>query len=168
MRRLSVVAFFAAANLLSLGFFASQDHPDRFTTLAPGLTSSLNLNNSVYVVNMAPGAQTVAPVMSALFIVRNTTQPIALTFGTTQRYDFIIQNANGDIVYRWSDGKAFGQLALTENFGPGEMDFVVQVPLTGADTNPLPAGTYTAHAYLTNAGPRAFAASAGFNVQWAY
>jgi len=168
MRSLSVVALLAAANLLCLGVFTGQEHPDRFTTLAPGLTSSLNLDNSVYVVNMAAGAnpQTVVPVMSALFIVRNTSQPIALTFPTTQRYDFDIRDANGNIVYRWSDGQAFGQIVITENFGPGEKDYGVRVALAGADKNPLPAGRYTAEAYLTNTGPKAFAGSAGFDVRW--
>ena len=31
-------------------------------------------------------------------------QPLALTFNTGQLYDLVIRNANGDGVYRWSNG----------------------------------------------------------------
>lgn len=46
--------------------------------------------------------------------------PIALEFATTQRYDFDVFEADGDRVWRWSDGMTFGQATGREVLQPGE------------------------------------------------
>ena len=134
------------------------------------LSFGLALDNSVYYVDMMPPVepQTSAPLMTARMTLRDTAEPIVLTFPTGQTFDFVIRNEHGDIVYRWSDGMAFTQVIRTEVLGPGEKDFVIQVRLVGPDKNPLPQGRYFAEGWLTTMGPRAFAASAAFEVRWVY
>lgn len=42
-----------------------------------------------------------------------------LTFPSGQRYDFEVSR-NGELVWRWSDGRAFTQVYGTEQWGPGQ------------------------------------------------
>ena len=86
-------------------------------------------------------------------------QPLNLTFGTSQLYDLVIRNANGDAVYRWSDGKAFAQIVQTVPFGPGEKNFTVVANLG------FPPGKYTAEGYLTTSGTKSYTATVGFEIK---
>lgn len=154
------------------GFITDPEYLQRFVALAPELSSKLALDASAYFVDAMPPVVTPlrAPLLTARFIVRNTDQPIVLTFGSSQVFDFVIRNDQGVIVYQWSAGKAFFMVVLTQSFGPGEKDFVFQVRLSGPDKNPLPAGRYTAEAWLTpySNGTKAFAASVAFDIRWTF
>jgi len=131
---------------------------------APELSFSLALDNSIYTVSSA----TAAPVMTARLRLRDTAQPITLTLLTSQRYDLTITDANGTVVYQWSYGKVFAQIAINETFGPGEEDFPIQVPLNGSNKAPLPAGQYVAEAWLTTGRTKLFDASVPFQVTWVF
>jgi hypothetical protein len=137
---------------------------------APEFSFALALDNSIYVVNMMPPVDpgTAAPLANVRMTLRNTAQPVTLTFPTGQTFDFVIRNEKGETVYRWSDGQAFPQIVRTEVFGPGEKNFLLQVRLNGPDKNPLPQGHYVAEGWLTTAGTRVFVASVGFEVRWVY
>jgi hypothetical protein len=92
-------------------------------------------------------------------------QPLALTFNTEQLYDLVVRNANGDAVYRWSDGRAFTQLVQTIPFGPGEKNFVVVANLGSDPSTPFPPGKYTAEGYLTTAGAKNYSAIVAFEIK---
>ena len=63
---------------------------------------------------------------------------------STQEFDLTVKNEAGDIVYRWSAGRAFSQALHTLSVGPGEKNFTLQFQLLDAQRNPLPAGvSYT-------------------------
>jgi hypothetical protein len=111
---------------------------------------------------------TAAPVANVRITLRNTAQPVTLTFPTGQTFDFAIRTEKGDTLYRWSDGKAFTQAVRTEVFGPGEKNFPIQVRLNGPDKKPLPQGHYVAEGWLTTMGTRVFVASLGFEIRWVY
>jgi hypothetical protein len=70
--------------------------------------------------------------------------PVRLQFPSDQSFELKIFNAAGELVYTWSDGKAFAQTARDEQLGLGEITYGVSVPLNG-----LPPGRYVAEAYLT-------------------
>ena len=49
-------------------------------------------------------------------------KPLVLTFPTTQQYDWTITDGEGNLVYRWSAGKAFGQMVTNLTIGVGASD----------------------------------------------
>jgi hypothetical protein len=51
-----------------------------------------------------------------------TDKPLVLTFPTTQQYDWTVTDAEGNLVYRWSDGKAFGQVVTQLTIPVGTSD----------------------------------------------
>ena len=137
---------------------------------APELSFGIALDNAIYTVNTMPPVSpaTAAPLLTARLRLRNTAQPITLNFPSGQSFDFTITNDKGAIVYHWSDGQAFTTIFRTENFGPGEKDFVIQLRLNGPDKAPLPAGKYVAEGWLTSMGAKVFDASVPFQVVWLY
>lgn len=103
--------------------------------------------------------------LNARITVRATQpQPVELNFPTSQRYDLAIKNEAGDIVARWSDGKAFAQVLGTERIGPGEKNWAVSMPVATRDGNVLGSGKYTLEAWLTTTGERRYSASVGFEI----
>lgn len=53
--------------------------------------------------------------------------PVELLFSSSQRYDFIVETAAGEEVWRWSDGMAFLQALSQDTLEPGgswDMDAV--------------------------------------------
>jgi hypothetical protein len=129
------------------------------------VTFSLTLDRAVYV----PGPQTLprpVPTMTARMTLRVVQeQPLALTFNTGQFYELVIRSANGDTVYRWSNGRAFPQLVQTIPFGPGEKNFVVVASLGTDASTPFPPGKYSAEGYLNTAGAKSYSATVAFEVK---
>ncbi|MBI5087147.1 MAG: hypothetical protein HZB13_21425 [Acidobacteria bacterium] len=133
---------------------------------APELSFALSLDRAVYTANLMPpvNPRQAIPVLAARFTLRNTTgAPIELQFGSGQTYDVVIRNAEGRTVYQWSDGQGFTQALRTERFS-GERNWLVSIPLATAD-RPLPAGRYTAEAWLATTGGKQYAATVGFEIR---
>jgi hypothetical protein len=105
------------------------------------------------------------PVLTARLTLRSTqSEPVELTFSSGQRFDLVIKDESGREHFRWSDGRSFTQAIESERFGPGERNWVVEVPLASRGGERLPPGKYTAEAFLATISPRAFAASVGFEI----
>jgi len=103
--------------------------------------------------------------MIARFTLRNHRwEPLQLDFPSGQVYDFVLRNDRGEIVYQWSDGRAFLDVLGTETHGYGERNYALLVPLADKAGKPLPAGKYLAEAWLTTTGPRSYSATAGFEI----
>src|SRR5574340_97832 len=99
--------------------------------------------------------------MLARLTIRNTQDaPLRLNFTSGQRYDLVIRNDKGEVVYQWSRGKFFTLALGTEVIGPGEKNWAITVPL-----DDIPNGHYVVEGWLTTAGPRAYAASVGFDIE---
>jgi len=133
----------------------------------PELSFSLTVDRSIYTADLMPPVdpRRAIPVMTARLTLRNTTpDPVDLTFPTGQSYDLVLRNEKGDVVFRWSEGKAFTEAVRKESFR-GERNWVILVALAGRDERPLPQGKYIAEAWLTTTGPRAYAASVGFEIR---
>ncbi len=120
---------------------------------APEVTFSLTLDSAVYESVQAMARMTLRVVQP---------QPLRLNFRTSQEFDLTVKNEAGDIVYRWSAGRAFSQALHTLSVGPGEKNFTLQFQLIDAQRNPLPAGIYTAEAWLTTDGPQLYRAQVVF------
>ncbi len=128
---------------------------------APEVSFALSLDGTVYTheVSGRPAQ------LSARLTLRNTSaDPIELTFPSGQRFDLTLRNEKGEIVYRWSDGKAFTLALGSLEVGPGEKNFVVVIQLASGGRN-LPPGRYVAEGWLTTMGIRQYAASAGLEIR---
>jgi len=128
----------------------------------------LSLNSAVYTANLMPPVSSIPPVptMTARIHFRvEQDQPLTLEFGSGQTYEFVIKDEKGQVVYRWSDGRAFTLAIRKESFGPGEKVYAFLVRLSDKDGQPLPEGKYTAEAWLTTTGGKPYAASVGFTIR---
>ena len=97
--------------------------------------------------------------MRVRLALRNTgSEPLKLDFTSGQEFDISIKNERGERVLVWSADKLFIQevhsLEVT-----GEKNWVATLTLTG-----IPAGNYTAEAYLTNSGPQRHSATVAFRI----
>lgn len=120
----------------------------------PELAATLSLDHAVYLASSSP-------VLVARLSIRNTTaDPAVLVFNSSQIYDLEIRDDNGNVVYQWSNGKAFSQVATTLVI-QDEQDYIIMAPLVN-----LAAGAYTAESWFVTAGsPGNYAASVGFQIQ---
>ena len=151
-----------SAALLTCAAIASAQRPIPRRGGATGTRSqaqisvALALDRAVY-----SAAAAGSPEINAQFTVRNTTaDAVTFTLPTTQTYDLEIKDAKGRVVYRWSADKAFGQVVTTVALTQ-QLDYSITAPLAK-----LPAGQYTAQAWLTVEGPeRAYSASVAFEIQ---
>ena len=128
----------------------------------------LTLDRSVYVAGLEPPVDLnpSVPRMIARLTLRNTgDEPVSLVFPSGQDYDLVIRDENGETVYRWSEGRFFTAMVGTVMFGPGEKNFALLIPLADKGGNPLPAGRYTAEAWLATTPPAGFSASAAFEIR---
>ena len=135
------------------------------------VTFGLSLDKPVYTANLMPPVvpQLAVPVMTARLHLRVTQDaPLELTFASGQTYELVVKDDKGQVVYRWSDGKAFTAAFRKESFGPGERNYVVIVRLADQGDQPLAAGKYVAEAWLTTAGQRIYTASVGFEIRNVY
>jgi hypothetical protein len=128
----------------------------------------LSLDSTVYTANLMPPLSNPppVPVMTARMHFRVVQdQPLTLTFGSGQTYEFVIKDEKGQVVYRWSDGRAFTMSMRQESFGPDEKVYGVVVRLAGKDGQPLAQGNYTAEAWLTTTSVKTYAASVAFAIR---
>lgn len=89
-----------------------------------------------------------------------TAQTLKLVFPSGQDFDVVIRDDKGNVVYRWSDGRAFTMIVRTVELAPGEAKtFVVALPI-----EKLAAGRYTAEANLATTNPREYVANVSFDV----
>lgn len=124
----------------------------------PELQFSITLDRATYTANMTA-------LMTARLTLRNTTdKPVRLAFPSGQRYDLELKNERGDVVCRWSDGKAFPMMVSAETIEPGERHYVITVRLADKAGKPLPPGSYVAEAWLTTMEPRTYVTTAGFRI----
>ncbi len=128
------------------------------------LQFSITLDRDTYTAPVDPGPS--VPVMTARLSLRNTSdKPVRLAFSSGQRYDLELKNERGEVVYRWSEGRAFTMELGEEIIEPGERNYVVTVRLADKEGKPLAQGKYTAVGWITTMGPRTYMATAGFQMR---
>ena len=136
---------------------------------APEVSFSLTLDSAVYHANLMPPVdpQRAVPTMTARLTLRNTTGvPVELVWPSGQRYDFQIRNEKGEVVWRWSEGKAFILVFGTESF-TGERNYTELIRLGDASGKPFPQGKYVLEGWLVTQ-PRTYFAAAAFEIRHVY
>ncbi len=73
-----------------------------------------------------------------LIVFNRTAEDLIFDFRNAQKFDFIIEDAAGTRVWRWSDGRMFTQALGEEILGPGREEVVY----TETYTEPLQRGGY--------------------------
>ena len=58
------------------------------------------------------------PIMMTLKIFNYVEEDVVFNFNTSQRYDFIIEDEEGNEIWRWSEGRMFAQMLGEEILGP--------------------------------------------------
>ncbi len=110
----------------------------------------LSLDRPLYYNNLMPPIASPWPTARAVLIVRNETEwPIQFTFPTSQRFDFVVADALGKEMLRWSDGQAFMQVVGRETLLKESKRYSAELALKTRDGKPLPAGLYSVTGYLT-------------------
>lgn len=102
---------------------------------------------------VSPGRQRV----DARLTLRNTTgSPLQLQFFSGQRFDFVIRDLAGAVVYRWSTGRVFPDELSTDVLSNGERSWTIEAPVN------LKKGSYLAEGWLTADGGQRYRASTLF------
>ena len=64
------------------------------------------------------------PIIMTLKIFNYTEEDIVFQFNSAQRYDFIIEDEEGNEVWRWSEGRMFAQMLGEKILGPTNTEVI--------------------------------------------
>jgi hypothetical protein len=107
------------------------------------------IDQPVYYNDLMPGITKPWPTAKAMLAIQNTTlTPVTFTFPTSQQFEFIVRDALGKEVLRWSDGFAFAQVVTQKTLVHDSWRYPVQITLKGRDGKVLAPGFYTLTGYL--------------------
>ena len=98
---------------------------------APELHLFLRASKAIYA--------TGEPLDFTLELVNRSSRPVTLQFRSAQRYDVLIENAQGQEVWRWATGQMFAQVLGQETLSPQGGKLTYHVVASAA----LPRGAYT-------------------------
>ena len=77
-------------------------------------------------------------IVMELIVFNRTAESLTFDFRDAQHYDFIIEDTEGNSVWRWAEGRMFIQVLGEETLGPGREEVVY----TGTYAGPLEPGDY--------------------------
>ncbi len=82
-------------------------------------------------------------------VVNNTLDTVEITFANAQKLDVMVTDSEGNLVYRWSDGRRFAQVVNTLELTSGEYwAHEITIPI-GEGDRMLPEGNYVFTVLLT-------------------
>ena len=83
-----------------------------------------NMNYGISMITNKINYSVGEPIMIALKIFNYTEEDITFHFNTSQRYDFIIEDEEGNEVWRWSEDKMFTMVLGEEILGPTNAEVI--------------------------------------------
>ncbi len=93
-------------------------------------------------------------VSARIRLTNESDEELALNFLSSQRFDFLLEDEHGRIVFRWSEDKVFLPVLGREIVRPGEsLVYEVTFSLPGSDRGILPAGRYMLRGILVSETP---------------
>ena len=105
-----------------------------FLSLGLWLTASGNATseerNMNYGISMSTDKMSYAvgePIKLTVKIFNCNEEDVIFHFNTSQRYDFIIEDEEGNEVWRWSEGRMFAQMLGEEILGPTNIEIIYSV-----------------------------------------
>jgi len=120
---------------LILGLFI---HPQRIlysfiilSLLSPAVAASQSQSVRVSLTSdkarYIPGGSIIVSVR----VVNEGSEPVRLNFGTTQRFEILVQDRQGRVVWRWSHGKYFAQVLGKEVLKPSGGELLYRATVEG-------------------------------------
>ncbi len=110
----------------------------------------VSMDRPIYFNNLMPPINSPWPTAHVMLAIKNRTQfPIEFMFPTSQRFDFVVSDATGNEVLRWSDGKSFLQVVGKETLINDDRHYAVDIALRSREGEILPPGFYSLTGYLT-------------------
>ena len=67
------------------------------------------------------------PITMTLKIFNYTEEDVVFHFNTSKRYDFIIEDEEGNEIWCWSEGRMFAQMLGEETLGPTNIEIIYSV-----------------------------------------
>ncbi len=105
-----------------------------------------------YVYNLMPPRPPVVPgptVRVRIRLTNESAEALALDFLSSQRFDVLLEDERGEVVFRWSEGKIFLPVLGRETVKPGDsLVYEATFALPGSDRGILPAGRYVLRGLL--------------------
>ena len=90
-----------------------------------------------------------------LKVFNNSDQVVNLELASGQRFDFLIRDSNGRLIWRWSDGKSFIQILGLRTLSPGESrTFSASHRFAGKPNGAMEEGLYTVTGKLASPSSR--------------
>jgi hypothetical protein len=71
------------------------------------------------------------PISLTLGVSNQTGREIELRFSSGQRFDFVIRDARGNEIWRWSEGRMFAQALGAETIGPAQPQILYRAQFNG-------------------------------------
>ena len=138
---MSVAALAGVFGLVTAGWGGSEEIPLRRGSATAELTFgvSLTTDKAIY----AAGES----IVIELIVFNRSSKNLTFDFRDAQHYDFIIEDMEGNSVWRWAEGRMFIQVLGEETLGPGREEVVY----TGTFAGPLQPGDYKVIGALVSA-----------------
>ncbi|HUV85430.1 MAG TPA: BsuPI-related putative proteinase inhibitor [Methanosarcinales archaeon] len=104
-----------------------------FWLIASGNTTSeeRNMNYGISMMTDKMSYSIGEPIIMTLKIFNYTKEDIAFHFNTSQRYDFIIEDEEGNEVWRWSKDRMFAMVLGEETLGPTTPEIIYTLKYQG-------------------------------------
>jgi len=71
------------------------------------------------------------PIALSVRVVNETSEPVRLSFGTSQRFEILVQDQQGRVIWRWSHGKFFAQVLGKETLEPTGGELLYRATVEG-------------------------------------
>lgn len=85
------------------------------------------------------------PIGITLEVFNHTSVPVRFDFPSSQRYDLLVEDQEGEEIWRWSAGRMFAMVLGQETLGPDKPRLVYEAECTAR----LEPGTYEIKGFLT-------------------
>lgn len=149
MKKLYCLVVFATMLLQSISFSVEDK-------VAGSIQVNVKLDRAEYMHGEPGVTYVMAPTgrLTATLTVKNvSTAEQKLTFSSGQKYDFVIRNAKGGEIKRWSADMMFTQALEDLSMAPGKEQTYKEVMDLGEAGKPLPLGGYTLEGIFTCSTP---------------
>ena len=101
------------------------------TSYGNATSEERNMNYGISIMTDKMSYSVGDPIIMTLKVFNYTEEDIAFYFNTSQRYDFIIEDEEGNEIWRWSQDIMFAMVLGEETLGPTNIEIIYTVEYNG-------------------------------------